>query len=267
MPRCVRSRAGCPWKAIFGSSQFFLSYPPALPEFIQQIAEAPVAAFERTGRPHGVLVGVAAAVAAGLVQPVKGEPFAVAGAISIFGESDGHAARPEQGVRAPYLFVAVVGRPEPDHPVEVLRAYLHPCMTATWLLPVDSDHERATVRRLVSLQRFMREKDAVAITIEKKLFDLMAPAATPEGGVAEPHEPVIPDFVVSASSGRSVVVETMGFDLPAYRERKARLHSAMSQARGGAPVLQHEFCGPASVQQIERDRMFWRECRRLLLPK
>ena len=112
----------------------------------------------------------------------------------------------------------------------------------------------------------MREKDGVEITIDKTLFDMTEPTAAPKGGAAEPHEPVIPDFVVSASSGRSVVVETMGFDVPAYRERKAWLHPAMSRVCGGAPVVTHEFCGPASVPQIERDRAFWRDCRRRLRP-
>ena len=119
--------------------RYFLSYPPALPEFRERVAAATPARFKVTRRPHGVLVGVAASLDAGVVTPLTGEPFRVAGAISVFGESDGHAARTARGVRPPYVFAAVVGRREPDSPVEVLRAYLHPCVTPTWLLPVDSD--------------------------------------------------------------------------------------------------------------------------------
>ncbi|MEO8713925.1 MAG: hypothetical protein ABI369_02825 [Acetobacteraceae bacterium] len=52
----------------------------------------------------------------------------------------------------------------------------------------------------------------------------------------------------------------MGYDLPAYRARKARLHPAMSEACSGAPLVQHDFCRPTDWPQDDRDRKFRREC-------
>ena len=59
----------------------------------------------------------------GAVVPTQGEPFDVSGAISIFGETDGHAAerRLSVGERSPYVMACVVGRRYPEEPVEVLR--------------------------------------------------------------------------------------------------------------------------------------------------
>ena len=244
---------------------FFCSYPPALPRLMQRVAETAPSRFPRTGRPHGILVGVASAAAGGMIQPTQGDAFPVTGAISIFGETDGHAlGRAAFGERAPYVMACVVGRRQPDGPVEVLRAYLQPCMSATWLLPVDSNFERRTVRQLVSLQRWVSRHDGAAPTVEKSVFDMAAPVAAADGGETDPHEPVIPDFIVRGPRGRCVVVETMGFDLPAYRARKARLHRAMSRACGGALVIEHDFCHPKDWTQEERDRAFWRSCREVL---
>jgi hypothetical protein len=246
-------------------SSFFCSYPPALPRLIQRVAEAAPSRFLRTGRPHGILAGLATAAAEGMIQPTQGDAFPVTGAISIFGETDGHAAgRAASGERAPYVMACVVGRAQPDGPVEVLRAYLQPCVSATWLLPVNSHFERRTVRQLVSLQRWVLSHDGAALIVEKPVFDLEAPVAVAAGGETDPHEPVIPDFIVRGLRGRCVVVETMGFDLPAYRDRKAGLHPAMSRACGGAPVVEHDFCHPKDWTQEERDRAFWRSCRQML---
>jgi hypothetical protein len=143
-------------------------------------------------------------------------------------------------------------------PVEVLRAYLQPCMSPTWLLPVDSNFERRTVRQLVSLQRWVLKHEGVVLTVEKPVFDMDAPATLDVAGGTDPHQPVIPDFIVRGSRGRCVVVETMGFDLPAYRARKARLHPAMSRLCRDAPVIEHDFCRPKDWTQEERDRVFWR---------
>ena len=246
-------------------SRFLCCYPPALPRFMQQIAEAAPRRFSRTGRPHGILVGIATAATGGVIQPTQGDPFTVTGAISIFGEEDGHTAgRAALGERAPYVMACVVGQRQPGGPVEVLRAYLHPCMSPTWLLPVDSNYERQTVRQLLSVRRWLLEQGGIDLTVEKPVFDMAEPPPPAGGGEAEPHEPVIPDFIVRGSTGRCAVIETMGFDLPAYRARKARLHPAMSLACGGGPVVEHDFCRPSDWPQEWRDRRFRRDCRAVL---
>ncbi len=241
-------------------SRFLCAYPPALPEFVERIGRTPKKLFRHARRPHGVLLGVAKGAAQGQVVPAHGDPIEVAGAISIFGEADGHAAgrRETVGERAPYLMACVVGRRHPDEPVQVLRAYLHPCVSPTWLLPVDSNHERGTLRQLLSLRRWLADNRQIPIIIDKPVFDL---AVAPAKEDADPHEPVIPDFIVRAPRARDVVVETMGYDLPAYRARKARMHGEMSRVCGGAAVIEHDFCRPPERTQDDRDRRFWRECR------
>jgi hypothetical protein len=75
------------------------------------------------------------------------------------------------------VMACVVGRRQPDGVVEVLRAYLQPCVSTLWLLPVDSSFERRTVRLLVSLQRWVSRHDGAALTVEKPVFDMAAPIA------------------------------------------------------------------------------------------
>ena len=247
-------------------SRYLCTYPPALPEFMENIRRTSVGRFKHSRRPHGLLIGVATEAAEGRIVPERGEPFDVSGEIAIFGEEDGHAQERRTGARdrAPYVMACVVGRRHPDEDVAVLRAYLHPCARATWLLPVDSNYERRTLKQLLSVGHWLGDKRAVDLAIEKPVFDLAPPPPRADGKEPSPHEPIIPDFIVRASSGRSVVVETMGYDVPAYRERKARMHPAMSKAWQDAPVLEHDFCRPAEWLQEQRDTEFWRACQRAL---
>ena len=158
----------------------------------------------------------------------------------------------------------LVGRRQPDGPVEALRAYLHPCMSPTWLLPVDSDHERRTVCQLLSVRRWVLTDEGREPTIEKPVFDITAPSTEPDGEEAYVQEPVIPDFLIRGGTGSSAVVETMGFDLPVYRARKARLHPVMSRMCDDALVVEHDFCRSSDWSQEERDRKFRRDCRAAL---
>ena len=247
-------------------SKYLCTYPPALPEFMQRIGRTPVGRFKQSRRPHGLLIGVATEAAEGRIVPALGDPFDVSGEIAIFGEEDGHAQERRTGARerAPYVMACVVGRRHPDEDVTVLRAYLHPCAKATWLLPVDSNHERGTLKQILSVGHWLADKRGVELTIEKPVFDLAPPSPRDDGKAPAPHEPIIPDFIVRASSGRSVVVETMGYELPAYRERKARMHRAVSKACQDAPIMGHDFCLPAEWSQEERDAQFWRVCQRAL---
>ena len=59
----------------------------------------------------------------------------------------------------------------------------------------------------------------------------------------------------------TVIVETMGYADASYRGRKERVHTAMSAALGGAPVVQHDFHLPPGWDQDRRDARFWREVR------
>ncbi len=247
-------------------ARYLCTYGPGLPEFMGRIAQAKPSAFPRTKRPHGILLTTAASASAGVVHPLRGEPFQVSGGISIFGEEDGHAAgRAALARRAPYLTIAVVGRRQADGPVEVLRAYLHPCMSASWLLPVDSDYERHTLKQLLSVGHWLAEGGQTRLTIVKPVFDMAPVPLVCPGEETEPHEPILPDFLVRSSTGGQAVVETMGYDLPAYRERKARLHPAMRKVCDGAQLVEHDFSRPVGSSQEDRDRAFRRACRDVLV--
>ena len=175
---------------------------------------------------------------------MRGDPIKVAGEIAIFGERDGRDERDaEVSARAPYLMMCLVGRRASRSRVEVLRAYLHPCMSERWLFPVDSTLERQTMMQLLALGRWFDFRCGVPLTIHKPLWDLARGPAAPQGAEVEAHEPIIPDFIVEtgeAATAKRVVVETMGYAEAAYRARKQRLRPEMERL-AGAPVVAHDF--------------------------
>ncbi len=248
-------------------SSYLCTYPPALPELVAKIARTEPARFGRTRRPHGILIGMANAVRAGHVEPFQGDAIPVSGEIAIFGEVDGHSEHRPASVdtRPPYLMICLVGRFGVNQPVGVLKAYLHPCAGPGNLMPVDSNLERQTLAVLRRFQTWIGEREATRITIEKPVFNLALPTAVLE----TEGEPCLPDFIVRTAEGApdeplGMIVETMGYSVPAYRERKQRTHELMSQALHGAPVIAHDFHLPIDQVQRERDRWFWRACRRTL---
>jgi hypothetical protein len=249
----------------------FCTYLPALPDLIAKIEGASPSRFRKTHRPHGLLIAVVADASIGHVRPLRGEPIPVRGEIAIFGERKGHSRQTaeERRARSPYLAACVVGRAAADAPVEVLKAYLHPCVSAGHLMLVDSDLERRTLAVLVQLQTWLREKKALRITIKKPVFDL---PEIPGGLLLEDSEssaPCIPDFVVQATDvtaggSEKLIVETMGYADHVYRERKVRTHTPMSEAFDRAPVVQHDFHFPLDQTQDARDRRLWLRCRWLI---
>ena len=148
-------------------------------------------------------------------------------------------------------------QPSQDGRPGILKAYAHPVASRAHLMLVDSDRERATLRQLLGVRHWLQARKGLTITLEKPLFDI---AADPGDDAGEPcsRPPCIPDFVVRASdtSGRStaLVVETMGYADPRYRERKGRLHPLMAEVVGG-PVVTHDFHLPARCSQDDRDAM------------
>ncbi len=263
-----RAAASLQLEDVVQVSSALCTYRPALEEFFDKVAAMPEASFRKTRNPHGLLVDVARSASKGVIEPVQGEPLQVAGKISIFGERDGRDAGPGlSATRGPYLMVCLVGRRAPKARVEVLRAYLHPCMSVSWLFPVDSDLERQTMMRLVASGRWFRDLRGFPLTIQKPLWDLAeAPQVLPSGEI-EAHEPILPDFIVQVGEGaaaRRVVVETMGYAHAAYRARKHRLRPEMERL-AGAPVVEHDFHLPAEWSQRQRDGAFSTSCRQALL--
>ena len=212
-------------------------------------------------RPHGILIVRLAGIAEGELFPLAGDPIAVRGRVAVFGENPERCRA--SSLRPPYLAACVVARAAADAAVEVQSAYVHPCASRGHMLLLDSDYERQTLTQLRSVQSWLRRRCGVLTTIDKPLFDLRPPASTDDA----PRPPLIPDFLVGVVGPggvrRNVVVETMGWSEPLYRERKERLHAEMAQVCG--PVLMHDFHQPADADQAWRDNVFWRALRDALL--
>jgi hypothetical protein len=203
----------------------------------------------------------------GFIEPLAGEAIPVRGRIALFGESPGHETKDSYAARAPYLAACVVGRMDKMGPVEVLSAYLHPCQSANHLMLMDSNCERETFLQLRSLQGWLARKRDMKVSIQKPLYDI-APDPGPLE-IEESRPPAIPDFLMlrSASngfSGKTLIVETMGFADSEYRERKVRMHEIMSKALGGARIVQHDMQQGAGVSAEARDRSFWMEAMRAM---
>ena len=154
-------------------ANFLCTYRPALPELMAKIARTPPERFRRSHRPHGLLVTMAAEAAEGQIRPLRGDPIPARGEIAIFGERDGHGQEPggDRRARSPYLAACVVGQAAPGQPVEVLKAYLHPCALPGHLMPVDSNLERQTLALLLSLQDWLGKRRKVRVMIDKPVFD------------------------------------------------------------------------------------------------
>ncbi|NPD70268.1 hypothetical protein HN018_23135 (plasmid) [Lichenicola cladoniae] len=251
-------------------SRCLCTYLPALPEFMDRIAQMPPGRFPKSGRPHGILIVVVEDASVGVLKPLRGDPVAVRGQIAVFGEREGHSRQSveDRRARSPYLAICVVGRPSPRSPVEVLKAYLHPCMSAGHLMPVDSNLERHTFQVLVQLRTWLFHKKGIGLSIVKPLFDMSARTGLTESESDgdTPHEPCIPDFLLEADrvpkGGRSLlVIETMGYADVQYRDRKQFSHARMGLVTGQSPVVEHDFHYPLNRSQIERDRHFWLDCR------
>ena len=204
-------------------------------------------------------------------HPTNGVPIP---RLFTFGEREGHGRQSadERRARSPYLAICVIGRSAPNSPVEVLKAYLHPCISAGHLMPVDSNLERHTFQILTQLRSWLAQRKGIGLAVVKPLFDM-----SPKVGLDEPdsdldtsREPCIPDFLVEANrvpkGGRSLlVIESMGYADPQYRERKQRTHTRMSLATGLSPVVEYDFHFPLSQSQTERDRRFWLGSVRILI--
>jgi hypothetical protein len=209
-------------------------------------------------RPHGVFVVAATDIADGAIVAAPDLAFPVRGRIALFGETEGHGRiRADDARRPPYLACCLVAAPEEGQPPELLRAYVHPVVSRSHLMLVDSDCERQTLRELLGVRRWLQGKKGLHVSIERPLFDSGQEAVDDSPG-ASSRPPCIPDFVVRATApdGRcaGAIVETMGYADARYRERKDQLHPVMAEALH-LPVVSHDFHQPERRTQEERDNM------------
>ena len=251
-------------------SEFLCTYPPALPDFCARIARVSPSRFRGSKRPHGVLISAVEDASIGYLRLFDGQAVPVRGEIAVFGEREGHTRQTaaERRARSPFLAICLVGRSAPTAPVEVLKAYLHPCLSPRHLMPMDSSYERHTLQLLLQLQAWLLKNQTVRLVIKKPVFNISSVPV--DGGLdgepTTPRGPCIPDFLLAADHVPpggipSVIVETMGYSDMGYRERKQRTHPLMGQSLGSAPVIEHDFHFPIDQAQTDRDRRFWLDCR------
>lgn len=172
-------------------------------------------------KPQGFLIGI--------VRELDGRRL-ICGKGSDLPEVRGRVVRPGENTPGPYLVIVLVGRLNNESDFSPLRAFVHPVMSASLLIPVDSNLERETLKILLDRQRL--QKDNYPFKLVKPLIDLR---------VGEPETAVRPDFILDYGVHK-VVVETMGYSDPDYLQRKERTHATMAVI---GPVIKHGIDGDA----------------------
>jgi len=177
-------------------------------------------------RPHGVLVFTAERLEGDVIVAVSGTRLTVEGPIAVFGPGSGRVRT------GPFVVAVLVASPDGRAAMAPLKAYAHPCWSATDMLPVDSSHERRSLDRLVGFQAWMAAQGYV-VEVTKPLHDRSRYFL----GREEPDQLVKPDFEgkVFAADGRfarSFCVEVMGLNSPTYRARKQRLKEILTRKPG-----------------------------------
>ena len=191
-------------------------------------------------RPHGVLVFAAERIEDDVIVAVSGTRLTVEGPIAVFGPGKGRVRN------GPFVVAVLVASPDGRAALAPLKAYAHPCWSATDILPLDSSHERRALDLLVRFQGWMAER-GYTVEVTKPLYDRSRYFM----GKEEPDQLVKPDFeakVFAANSRfvRSLVVEVMGLDTPVYRAKKQRLKQILTRKAGQyLEHLAHEGFGQA----------------------
>lgn len=196
--------------------------------------------------PHGVLICVVDGRKGDALLCYKRPRLDCASAsISIFAEPSTVRDKERVGNRGPYLAICLIGEKGKDGAMGVIRAYLHPCLAAGKLFPVDSTFERDTTWLLRSTISELSYHLHTNIVIEKPVFDVIGPQKLLKSAVMRPV--CIPDFVIRVAEkeelgivAREAIIETMGYTDIVYRERKKRIHPQMSAALGGAEVFEFD---------------------------
>jgi len=200
-------------------------------------------------RPHGVLVFTAERLEGDVIVAVSGARLTVEGPIAVFGPGSGRVRT------GPFVVAVLVASPDGRAAMAPLKAYAHPCWSATDILPVDSSHERRSLDRLVGFQSWMAEQGYV-VEVTKPLHDRSRYFL----GREEPDQLVKPDFegkVFAAGNRflRSFVIETMGLNTPTYRARKQRLKEILTRKPGR--YLEH--LAHDGIAQEDGDQQFRKE--------
>jgi hypothetical protein len=201
----------------------------SLPEFYELTRRLEVARSPEWNRPCGLFIETFGKIENKTLYPYRSDrkPIKVVGDLAIYGEKD-HLRRP------PYLVIGSMTFPTKESKtVELYNAYAHPCYRWDNFMLTDSKLERRTLELLVDCRDALVEKHGISVTIEKPVFDLGSTETD------NPREVCKPDFVLHCRRGNSpyilVIIETMGYDDPIYRERKRRMRPLFETIKGGSP--------------------------------
>jgi hypothetical protein len=127
-----------------------------------------------------------------------------------------------RGGENPYLGIGRLRETKGLSYIPIIGASVVPVFSAHLWMPVESDLERKTLAKLLSVLRWYRQRsqgEVPEIRIHKPLFDL---------GEDGPESLCRPDFILAMPNGERVVIETMGMraDMD-YATRKERMHPRM----------------------------------------
>jgi hypothetical protein len=135
-----------------------------------------------------------------------------------------------------------------DGDVVVQQAYAQPILSERRWLLVDSDLERTTYHDLTAICKWLADKHAITVSIEKPLFEWQQTGERP-------------DFVltVRSRSGRAeqFIVETMGYSDPIYEGRKSSLAARVRvpvwmDRRQGSPVAGEDLRNAVAAWAISK---------------
>lgn len=206
---------------------------------------------DRWKRPHGIFIGTFDRIENKTLYPRKAglKPILISGRLSVFGEG-------EILQRPPYLVIGLLGQPSRNAKnVEFLDAYAHPCVSWDRLTLVDSQLERETLKLLMSCRDWLAKHHGIETTIKKTLFDVGA------SETKDSRELCLPDFILSCRGAnvlqKTVVIETMGYSDPGYRERKQRMRLLFERVGSGpypVPIIEHDrFQSGITPEAVDRN--------------
>lgn len=173
--------------------------------------------------------------------------------VRVFGEEPRTV---EQTARSPYIALCLISENASGDGMEVIRAYLHPCLHKGSLFPVDSNAERSTFKVIDKACEWVAGKQqGLSFDLEKPLFSL-APIEDDNDNAETCTFCCIPDFILHCTRDQQqenpleIIIETMGFENDQnYSARKERTHPEMMMRTGIQHLLLHRPLG----QNLEQE--------------
>ncbi|MCF7221604.1 DUF1173 domain-containing protein [Marilutibacter chinensis] len=173
-----------------------------------------------------------------LVRKSKGNgPTAT---VRILGEPKTSGQKAGAGI-GPFWAIAQLASDPTTSRIEPTEAYLHPCYSKAFPVPVDSDLERRTLRLALEQVVYWQSK-GVGVHVVKPVLDELT----------EDEAACRPDFELRLPGGPRFLIETMGYEDDDYMQCKVGTHARMRRLPGVAGLFEH-WAG--SEEAEGRDRL------------